>query len=100
MCPSLSANEGAVSAAIHPQSRNCRVVAQTEWLESLEFTVSMLNLPKKIACMIAGAGCLMLVNGGIALADDVRQLPQREGQIEALERIGACSRAIEGGLVW
>jgi hypothetical protein len=30
----------------------------------------MLNLPKKIACMIAGAGCLMLVNGGIAVADD------------------------------
>jgi hypothetical protein len=58
----------------------------------------MLNLPKKIACMIAGAGCLMLVNGGIALADDTEICLNVEGQIEALDRIGACSRAIEGGL--
>jgi len=73
-------------------------VAQTKWLESLESTVSMLNLPKKIACMIAGAGCVMLVSGGIAVADDTEICLNVEGQIEALDRIGACSRAIEGGL--
>jgi tetratricopeptide (TPR) repeat protein len=72
--------------------------AKTELLDCVESGLSMLNLPKKIACLIAGAGCLMLVNGGAALANDVDNCLNTEGQIEALERIGACSRAIEGGL--
>jgi tetratricopeptide (TPR) repeat protein len=48
--------------------------------------------------LLAGAGALMLVQGVALAASDLETCTAEESSVEAVERIGACSRALDSGL--
>lgn len=52
----------------------------------------------KCVALLAGAGAMMLVQGAALAASDLETCTTDDASVEALNRIGACSRAIEKGL--
>ena len=52
----------------------------------------------KCVALLAGAGALMLVHGAALAASDLETCTSTDASVEALSRIGSCSRAIEDGL--
>lgn len=48
--------------------------------------------------LLAGAGAMMLVQGSAIAASDQETCLSESGNIEAVERIGACSRSLEAGM--
>lgn len=53
---------------------------------------------RKIVAMFAGAAALFVSHGAALAASDIDVCLEVEAQVEALDRIGACSRSIEAGL--
>lgn len=57
-----------------------------------------ISLSGKVAGLIAGAMALVLVSGPAHAASDLETCFATDTPVEALDRIGACSRALDGGL--